>query len=106
MPSSLEQIAKTGNLNADLIMRHYKIDKTANFREIKSINSKSKHSETAKELAISTSTLPRYRRETDMLSPYRTLQSSNTHTREEIASNHTEHDLKVKSNDIKRICYI
>ena len=43
MTFSLEQISKTGNLNADLIMRHYKLDKTAKFREIKSINSKSKH---------------------------------------------------------------
>ena len=42
---------------------------------------KIKSSEVAKELAKSTSILQRYRREIDMLSPYRIPQSSNTHTR-------------------------
>ena len=37
-----------------------------------------------------------------MHSPYRILQSLNTHTRKEKASNYTEHDFKITSNDIKR----
>ena len=47
---SLEKVGKTGDLNADLIMRQYKLDKTAKFREIKSINPKLKQSETTREL--------------------------------------------------------
>ena len=71
---SLEQIAKTGDLNADLIMRQFRLDKMAKFMEITSINPKLKQSEIAKELAISTSTLQRYRREINMHSSYRILQ--------------------------------
>ena len=33
---SLDQIQKTGDLNADLIMRQYKLNKMAKFMEIKS----------------------------------------------------------------------
>ena len=99
---SLEQIANTGDLNADfMIMRQFRLDKMAKFMEIKSINPKLKQSEIAKELAISTSTLQRYRRELDMRSPYRILQSSNTHTRKQKAASHTKHDLKVTSSDQK-----
>ena len=47
-------------------MRQYKLDKMGTFVEIKSINPKLKHSETARELKIS-STLQRYRRETNLL---------------------------------------
>ena len=35
-----------------------------------------------------------------MHSPYRILQSSNTHTRKQKASNNTEQDLKMTSNDL------
>ena len=41
----LEQIAKTGDLNADLIMRQYKLDRKAKFMGIESINPKRKQSE-------------------------------------------------------------
>ena len=67
---SPEQTAKTGDLNADLILRQNKLYKIAKFMEIKSNNPGLKQSETAKELAISTSTLQRYRREIYMHSPY------------------------------------
>ena len=46
---SLEQISKTGDFNADLIMRQYKLDMMAKIIEIKSINPKLKQSEIAKE---------------------------------------------------------
>ena len=82
-------------------MRLYKIDKMAKFMEIKSINPKLKQSEIAKELAISTSTLRRYRREINMHSPYRILQSSNTNTRKQKTSNHTEHNFKMTSSDLE-----
>ena len=58
---SLEQIAKTGDLSANLIRRQNKLDKIANFMEIKSANPKLKQSEIAKELKISSSTSQRNR---------------------------------------------
>ena len=67
---SLEQTAKTGDLNADLITRQNKLEKIAKFMEPKSNNPRLKQSGRAKELAISTSTLKRYRRESNMHSPY------------------------------------
>ena len=68
---SLKQITKTGDLNADLIMRQNRLDRKAKLMEIKSINSKLKQSEIAKYLEISSSTIQRYRREINTLSPYR-----------------------------------
>ena len=75
----LQQISKAGDLNAVLIMRQYKFDKKAKFMEIKSINPKLKQSEIAKELKLSTSAIQRYRREINMVLPYRISPSSNTH---------------------------
>ena len=54
---SLNQLANTGDLNADLILRQNKLDKVATFKEIKSINPKIKQSEIAKELKLSPSTI-------------------------------------------------
>ena len=54
---SVQQIAKTGDLNAGLIMTQHEVDKMAKFMEMKSISPKLKQSEIAKELAISTSNL-------------------------------------------------
>ena len=73
----------------------------ANLMKIESIKPKLKPSEIAKELAISTSTLQRYRREIIMHSTNRILQSSNTHTRIQKFSNHAQFDLEVTSNDFK-----
>ena len=56
---SLKQIAKAGDLNADLLMRQYKFDKMAQFMEIKSLNPKLKQPEITKELKISSSTIQR-----------------------------------------------
>ena len=66
---SLYQIAKTVDLNVDLIMRQNKLDRMEKFMEIKSKNPKLKQSEITKELKILTSTLERYRAEINMLSP-------------------------------------
>ena len=68
---SSEQISETGDLKADLVMRQYKLNKMAKFMEIRSVHPELKQSEIAKELKISSSTLQRYRREINMLSPYR-----------------------------------
>ena len=72
--SSLEQIAKNVDLNADLILRQYKLNKMAKFMEIKSIIPDLKQSEIAKELAISASIPQRQRRKMNMHSPYRIIQ--------------------------------
>ena len=82
---SLSEIQKTGNLNAYLIMRQYKLAKMAKFMEVKSINPKLKQSEIAKELKRSPYTLQRYRKESNMLSPYGI---PNTHTRKQKSSDH------------------
>ena len=49
---SIEQISETGDLKVDLIMRQNKLDKLARFMEIKSINSKLRQSEVARELKL------------------------------------------------------
>ena len=74
--------------------RQYKLDKTAKFMEIKSIKPKLKQSEIATELKISSTTLQRYRRELNMLSPYRIPPSSNANRGKQKTLNHTDHDLK------------
>ena len=96
---SLEQITKTGDLNADL-MRQYKFDEMAKFMEVKSVNPKLKQSEIAKELKLSTSTIHRHRREINMLSPYRISPNTN-YTREQKTPNTNIDDVKMNSNDLK-----
>ena len=99
---SLEQTAKTGYLNADLIMRQYNLDTMTKFMEIKSINPKIGQTEKAKEMTLSISTFQRYRREINLFSLYRTPPTStNTNARKQNTSNHTENDLKATSNDLK-----
>ena len=99
---SLVQKQKTGDLSADLLMRQYKLDKKAKFMEIKSNNPRLKQSEIAKLLELSSSTIQRYVREINMLSPYRIPQSSKTHhTRKQKTPNASLDDVKVTSNDLK-----
>ena len=74
-------------------MRHYKLDKMANFMEIKCINPKLKQSEIAREMKRSPSTLQRYRKEMKTFSPYRI---PNTHTRKQKSSGF---DHKMTSKD-------
>ena len=97
----LGQMTKTVDLNVDLIMTEHILDKTAKLMEIKATNPKSKQSGKTRELKVSSSTLQRYRRKINMLSPYRIPPSSNTHTRKQKTSNHSMHELKVTSIDLK-----
>ena len=106
---SLDQKQKTCDLNADVIIRKNKLDKVAKFLELKSNNPKLKDSEIAKLLELSYSTIPRYRREIIILSPYSIPQSSKTnHKRNQKPPNTnvddvtvTSKNLKMTSNDIK-----
>ena len=54
---SLDQIQKTGDLNADLLLRQYKLDKMAKLMEIKSNNPELKQSEIAKLMELLSSTI-------------------------------------------------
>ena len=99
---SLYQIQKAGDLNADLIMRKYKIDKMAKFMEIKSNNPNLKQSEIANFLEVLSFTIQRYRRGINMLSPHRLPPPSKTnHTRKQKTPNTNIDDIKVNSNDLK-----
>ena len=69
--------------------------------EIKSINSKLKQLEKAREPKISSSTFRRCKRKSNLLSPYRLPSLSNTHTRKPKTSNNTKHYLKMTSKDLK-----
>ena len=54
---TLQQIQKTGNLDANLISRQYKLNLMADFMRVKYQNPKTKQSEIANQLGHSTSTL-------------------------------------------------
>ena len=69
---SLQQIQKTSNLDANLISRQYKLNLMADFMRLKYKNPRMKPSEVANQIGLSTSTLQRYRKDINMLSPYGT----------------------------------
>ena len=69
--SSLDQIFRTGDLDADLLLREHKIDLMARLRDIKSVNPKRKKTEIARELGYSSPKLQRYRQGIKMQSPYK-----------------------------------
>ena len=60
---------KTGDHNADLIMRQYKSESMAKFMEIKSVNPRLKQDQIAKELGCLSRTSQRYRKKINKLSP-------------------------------------
>ena len=100
--SSLDQIQKTGELNADLMMRQYKLDKITKIMEIKPDNPKLRQSEIAKMLELSSSPIQQYRTEINMLSPCRLPPSSKTnHTRKQKTPNKKLDDVKVIKGQIK-----
>ena len=108
---SLQQISKTLNSDANSVSRQYILNLRADFIRIKNENPKLKQSEIADQLSYSSSTLQRYRKDINLLSPYRML-SNNTNKRTKKASNtnfninqHLKHELKgyqMTSNDFKR----
>ena len=104
---SLQQISRTSNLDANLISSQYKLNLMADFMRVKYENPKLKQSEIADQLGYSSSTLQRYRNETNMPSPYR-INPSNTNKRTKKAKNtnfdinsHHKHDLKRPQTDLK-----
>ena len=77
---SFQQISRTGNLDANLITRQYKLNLMADFMRIKYENLEMKKSEKTNQLNLSSSTLQRYRNDINKLSPYR-IQPSNNNKR-------------------------
>ena len=69
--------------------------------EIKSNTPKIKQSEIAKFLELSSSVIQRYRREINMVSPYRIPPSSKTNQRKQNTPNTNLDEVKVTSNDLR-----
>ena len=64
---SLQQLSKTGNLDANLISKQYKLNLMADFLRVKFKNLKLKQSDTVNQLGYSSSTLQKYRKDINML---------------------------------------
>ena len=107
---SLQRISITSHLDVNLTFRQYKLNLMADFMRMKYEIAKCKQPEIANPLGYSSSTLQRYRKVMNILSPYRN-QSQNTKKRTEKAStakfnnnSHREHHVKrfqMTSNDLK-----
>ena len=100
---SLQQIQKTSNLDANLISRQYKLNLMADFMKVKYENPKMKQSKIANQLGMSSSTLQKYRNDTNMLSPYR-INPNNVKKRTKKPKIDDIADLKrpqMTSNDVK-----
>ena len=69
--SSSEQRSKTGNLDAKLLLRQYKLDVMSGFIDLKPINPKLRQDQLSRELVYSCSTLQRYRHDTKIQYPYK-----------------------------------
>ena len=103
----LQQIARTSNLDANLLSPQYKLNLMADFMRVKYENPKLKQGEIANQLGLLTSTLQRCRNDINMLSSYR-IHPNNTIKRTKTAKNtnfdnnsHHEQDLKMTSTDLK-----
>ena len=68
---SLEQISRSGNLDAILILREHKSDSVERLMEIKSINPKLKQKEMAKKVVFSSSSSKSYTNDRKMQKPYK-----------------------------------
>ena len=89
---SLEQIWRTGTLDANLIPRQHKLGLMAKFMEIKSTNPRLRQVDIAKELGYSGSSLLRSRQELNMISTNRS--SIKIHKKQKITNK--------DSDDVKR----
>ena len=100
---SLNEINKTANNDPNLLTRHYKFKLMNDFMHIKYQNPRTKQSDIADHLNMSSSTLQRYRNDINMLSPYR-ISPNNVKKRPKKAKIDDIGDLKrpqMTSNDIK-----
>ena len=94
---SLEQISRTGNLNANLVLRQRKLNLMGRFMEIEIVNPKRKQNEIAIDIGYSCSTLQRYRNDIKRHSPYKLnnpKEPQKTPNARSAISSQTKHDLK------------
>ena len=78
---SVEQLSKTGNLDANLVLRQNRLDLMSRFLETESVIPKLRWDQLAKVLGCSSSTLQRYRQDIKSLFPY-TIPSNRNKTRQ------------------------
>ena len=100
---SLSEINKTASMDPNLLTRHYKLKLMNDFMNVKYQNPRMKQSEIANLLNTSSSTLQRYRKDINMLSPYR-INPNNFKKRPKKAKIDDNGDLKrpqMTSNDLK-----
>ena len=100
---SLNEINRTANMDPNLLTRHYKLKIMNDFMYMKYQNPKLKQSELANNLNMSSSTIQRYRNDTNMQSPYR-INSNNVKKRTKKPKIDDNGDLKrpqMTSNDVK-----
>jgi hypothetical protein len=71
MSQLLQSIAVTGNIDANLINRNFKLEKLAKFNEMKLEHPKMKQVDICRLIGTSDSTLKRIRKDLNVSSPYR-----------------------------------
>ena len=101
---SLEQISRFGNLDTNLILRHYKLYLMCKFMERKSnytIYTKGR----AKQIGFSDSTLSRYREDLNMMSPYKATNLGKNVTIRQEASKYVAncHERRHRTSQIVKI---
>ena len=108
---SLNEITETAYMDPNLLTRHYKLKLMNDFMHIKYQNPKIKQSQMTDQLNLSSSTLQRYRNDTNMLSPYKINPNNNKKRPKKSLNtdfdNNSQHEADVKrpqmtSNDLKK----
>ena len=100
---SLNEINKNSTMNRNMLTKYYKLKLMNDFMNIKYQNPKMTQSEISSQLNMSSSTIQRYRNDTNMFSPYR-INPNNVKKRSKKAKIDNNGDLKrpqMTSNDLK-----
>ena len=82
---SSSQVSRTGNPDNNLILRQYRLDQMCKFMKIKSDNPKMTQKEICQEICLSGRTVSRFRKDTNMISPYKS--TSPRHKNDKIRQN-------------------
>ena len=100
---SLNEVNKNSAMDPNMLTKYYKLKLMNDFMNIKYQNPKMTQSEISSQLNTSSSTIKRYRNDTNMLSPYRN-NPNNAKKRQKKAKNNDNGELKrpqLTSNDLK-----
>ena len=107
---SLNEINENFNMNPNMLTKYYKLKLMNDFMNIKYQNPKMTQSEIASQLNMSSSTIQRYRNDTNMISPYRIIPNNVKKRSKKVKIDDigdlkrpqmTSNDLKTNSNDKK-----